>query len=165
MSSPHAAPASKQPRNPESIPPQERSLSPEWIHAITTLMGHPMSSEFGQKIRKYVFHQGIHDYTDLVITWDPTELGENRNLQKYEESDGFITPLQSNTVKQLISLINYMLHLICQERPTDQMFNAFYYLLGEQWFNLTAHDMKSTLVNSVLDNHRSQQPQEHLCPW
>ena len=29
-------------------------------------------------------------------------------------------------------------------------------MLGEQWFNLTAHDMRSALVNAVLENHRFQ---------
>ena len=43
MSSPQAAPAPQKPENPESIPAQERSLSSEWIHAITNLMGHPMT--------------------------------------------------------------------------------------------------------------------------
>ena len=31
----------------------------------------------------------------------------------------------------------------------------FYFLLKDQWFNLTAHDMRSTLVNAVLEHHRS----------
>ena len=103
-----------------------------------------------------VFSQVILDYTNLVITWDPIEFEENRHLQKYEESDGSISYLQSNTVKQLIGLRNYMIQLISQKRPADQKYNAFYFILGEQWFNLTAHDMRSTLVNAVLENHRSK---------
>ena len=156
MSSPQAAAAPQQPENPESIPSQGSSLSPEWIHAITNLMGYPMTLEIGQAIQKWVFSHGILDDTNVVITWDHIEFGENRNLQKYEESDGSITYLQSNTVKQLIGLINYMIQLINQKRPADQKYNAFYYILGEQWFNLTAHDMRSALVNAVLENHRSQ---------
>ena len=77
MSSPQAAPALQQPENPESIPAQERSLSPEWI---TNILSHPMTSEIGQRIQKWVFYQGILDYTNLVITWDPIDFGENRNL-------------------------------------------------------------------------------------
>ena len=95
-------------------------------------MGHPMTSEIGQRIQKWVFSQGILNYTNLVITWDPIEFGENRNLQKYEESDCFITYLQSNTVKQLIGLINYMIQLSSQKSPADQDYNAFYFILGEQ---------------------------------
>ena len=45
MSLIHTSPA---PLVPERIPSQESSLSPEWIHAITTLMGHPLSSEPGK---------------------------------------------------------------------------------------------------------------------
>ena len=117
-----------------------------------------MTSQIGQRIQKWVFYQGILDYTDLVITWNPIEFGENRNLQKYEDSSGSITHLQSNTVtvKQLITLINYVIQLISQKRPADQKYNTFYLILDEQWFNLTAHQMRSTLVNAVLENHRTE---------
>ena len=70
MSSPQAAPATQQPENPESIQVQERSLSPEWIHAITNLLSHPMTSEIRQRIQKWVLYQGILDYTNLVTQWD-----------------------------------------------------------------------------------------------
>ena len=158
MSSPQAAPAPQQPESPESIPAQEGSLSPEWIHAITNLLSHPITSEIGQRIQKWVFYQGILDYIDLVITWDPIEFGENRNLQKYEDSNGSITHLQSSTVNQLTCLINYMIQLISQKRPADQKNTTFYFILDDQWLNLTAHDMRLTLVNAVLENHRSQVP-------
>ena len=49
-----------------------------------------------------------------------------------------------------------MILLISQDRPADQKYNAFYYfILGEQRFNLRAHDMRTALVNAVLENHRS----------
>ena len=112
-----------------------------------------MASENGQKIKKWIFYQALFDYTDLVIT---IEFAENRNLQKYEDSNGNITHLQCNTVKQLISLMNYMIHPIKQDRPADQRYNAYYFILDEQWLSLTVHDMRSTLVNAVLENHRSQ---------
>ena len=48
-----------------------------------------------------------------------------------------------------------MLQLIRQSRPADQTYNAFYYITDEQ-ANLTAHDMRSALVNAVLENHGSQ---------
>ena len=91
-----------------------------------------------------------------MITWDPIQFEENRHLQKYEEPDGSITYLQTSTVKQLIGLKNYMILLISQNRPAHQKYIAFYFILGEQWFNLTAHDMRTALVNAVLENHRSQ---------
>ena len=77
-----------------SIPAQEESLSPEWIHAIVNLLSHSITSEIGQRIKKWILYQGIHDNTDLVITWDPIELREIGNLQKYEDSNGNITYLQ-----------------------------------------------------------------------
>ena len=84
-----------------------------------------MTSEIGQRIQKWVFYKGILDCTDLVITWSPIEFGEIRNLQKCEDSNDSITYLQSNTVKQLISLINYMIQLISQQRPVDQKFKNY----------------------------------------
>ena len=156
MSSPEAVPAPQQPESPESIPAQEESLSPEWVHAITNLLSHTITSEIGQKITKWIFYQALFDYTNLVITWDPIEFEENRNLQKYENSNGNITHLQCNAVKQLTSLMNYMIHLIKQDRPAGQRYNAYYFILDEQWFSQTVHDMRSTLVNAVLENDRSQ---------
>ena len=84
------------------------------------------------------------------------EFEENRHHQKYEESDESIIYLQTNTVKKLVGLKNYMLLLISQNRPADQDYDAFDFILGDQWFNLTAHDMRSVLVNAVLEIHRSQ---------
>ena len=68
MSTPQASSASLEPESPESIPSQESPLSPEWIHVITILMGHPLTSEIGQCIQKWILSQAILDYTDLVIT-------------------------------------------------------------------------------------------------
>ena len=80
---------------------------------------------------------------------DTIEFGENRNLKKYHDSNG-------NTVKQLTGLINYMIQLISKKRLENEKFDTFYFILEDQWFSLTAHDMRSTLVNAVLENHRSQ---------
>ena len=44
----HTPPASPVDR----IPSKEGTLSPEWTHAITTLMGHPLSSQTGKCIQK-----------------------------------------------------------------------------------------------------------------
>ena len=49
MSTMHTSPA---PIVPDKIPSQESPLSTEWIHVITTLMGHPLSSEPGKYIQK-----------------------------------------------------------------------------------------------------------------
>ena len=119
-------------------------------------MGHPLISEIGQRIQKWILSQAILDYTDLVITWDPIQFEDNRHLQTYEEPDGSITYLQTNTVNQRIGLRNYMILLISQNRPSNQKYNAFYFILGEQWFNLTAHDMRTALVSAVLENHSYQ---------
>ena len=157
MSTLQASSAPLEPESPESIPSQESPLSPGWIHAITILMGHQLTSETGQCIQKWILSQAILDYTHLVrLTWDPVQFEDSRHHQKYEETNGSIAYLKTNTVKQLVSLRIYMLLLISQDRPADQKYNAFYFILGEQWFKVTAHDMRTVLVSAVLENHRSQ---------
>ena len=68
MSSPQAAAASQQPVNPEANPYQGNPLHPGWIHAITNLLSHPLTSETGQKLHKWVLNQSFLDHTDLVVT-------------------------------------------------------------------------------------------------
>ena len=46
--------------------------------------------------------------------------------------------------------------LINKERPADQKCYVLYFILDDQWFNLTAHDMKTALVNAGLEYHGSQ---------
>ena len=53
MSTMQTSPA---PLLPDSIPFQESPPSPEWIHAITTLMGLPWSSEPGKCIQKWILY-------------------------------------------------------------------------------------------------------------
>ena len=49
-----------------------------------------------------------------------------------------------------------MILLISQDRPADQNYNLFYFILGEQLFKLTAIDMKTAMINELLENPRSQ---------
>ena len=71
MSSPQAAATTQEPESSESIPSQGSPLSPEWIHAITNLMGQPLTSEIGQRIQKWILRQAAksHDVSDIL---DPT---------------------------------------------------------------------------------------------
>ena len=85
ISSPQASSVPQEPASPESIPSQESPLSPEWIHAITNLISHPLTSDPGKYVQKWILYQGILDYTDFVTTWDPIQFGNNSHLQKYEE--------------------------------------------------------------------------------
>ena len=57
-----------------------------------------------------------------------------------------------------------MILLISQNRPADQKYNALYFVLGEQWFNLTAHDMRTALSLQHWKIIDPRQPLEHLCP-
>ena len=54
--------------------------------------------------------------------------------------------------------------LINQNRPVDQKYNTFYFILDEQWFNLTAIDMKSALINEMLEILDPRQLLEPLSP-
>ena len=74
----------------------------------------------------------------------------------YQETDGSLAYLKSHTVRKLVSLMNYMSLLIRQDRPNAQKHNPLYLISGNQLFKLTAHDMKSALVNEKLENHGFQ---------
>ena len=108
-------------------------MSPGWRHAITIIMGHPLKSEVGQKLQKWVLYHLIHDPTGFWLSWDPTDPEDIRLLQKYAESDGSIVYLPSNLVKNLIGLWYYKNLLIKQDRPADEKYNKLYYLMDEQW--------------------------------
>ena len=141
---------------PDRIPSKGSILSPEWTHAITTIMGHPLSSESGKFIQKWILYHAIQDPLDFLIYWDPTDPDDIKLLQKYVESNGSVVYLPSSTVKSLIKLWNYIYLLIKRERPVDQKCNVLYFLQDDQWFNLTAHDMKRTLVNAGMEYHKPQ---------
>ena len=74
----------------------------------------------------------------------------------YQETDGSLAYLKGHTVRKLVSLMKYMSLLIRQDRPNVQKHNLLYFISGNQLFKLTAHDMKSALVNEKLENHASQ---------
>ena len=46
--------------------------------------------------------------------------------------------------------------LINKGKSVDQKCNSQYFFQDDQWFNLTAHDMKRTLVNAGMKYHRPQ---------
>ena len=54
----HTPPA---PPVPDRIPSKGSILSHEWTHAITTIMGHPLSSESGKCIQKWILYHAIQD--------------------------------------------------------------------------------------------------------
>ena len=94
MCTPQASLAPLVPESPECTPSQKSPLSPGWIHAITILMGYPLTSEPEKCTQKWILSLGILDYTDLVITWDPIQFEDNRHLQEYEETNGSIAYLK-----------------------------------------------------------------------
>ena len=147
---------SAEPLVPDKIPSQESPLSPEWTHAITTLMGHPLSSEPGKHIKKWIIYHRIHKYTVFALKWNPTQFKLDINLQMYQETDGSLAYLKGHTVRKLVSPMKYMSLLIRQDRPNAQKHNLIYFISGNQLFRLTAHDMKSALINEKLENHGSQ---------
>ena len=147
---------SPEPLVPDKISSQESPLSPDWTHAITILMGHPLSSVPGKHIKKWIIYHGIHKYTMFALKWNPTQFKLDIHLQMYQETDGSLAYLKSHTVRKLVSLMKYMSLLIRQDRPNAHEHNLLYFISGNQLFKLTAHDMKSALVTEKLENHGSQ---------
>ena len=109
MSTMHTSPV---PLALDRIPSQESPLSPEWIHAISIILGHPLTSEVGRNMQQWIIYQANLSYIKFAFNWDSIQFEENKQLQKYEETNGSISYLQSNTVKQLVSLKIYMILLI-----------------------------------------------------
>ena len=148
---------SPEPLVPDKIPSQESPLSPEWTHAINTiLMGHPLSSEPGKHIKKWIIYHRIHKYTMFALKWNPTQFKLDIHLQMYQETAGSLAYVKGHTVRKLVSLMKHMSLLIRQDRPDAQKHNPLYFISGNQLFKLTAHDMKSALVNEKLENHGYQ---------
>ena len=138
------------------IPPKGSIISPEWAHAITTMMGHPLSSESGNSIQKWILYHAIRDSINFWLYWDPTDPYDIKLLQEYVASNGSVVYLPSSTIKSLISLWNYMNLLIEKGKSVDQKCTSQYFPPDDQWFNLTAHDTKRTLVNAGMKYHRPQ---------
>ena len=137
------------------ISPKGSILSPEWTHAITTIMGHPISSESRKSIQKWILYHAIREPIDFWLYWDPTDPYDIKLLQEYVGINGSVVYLPSSTINSLISLWNYMNLLINMGKSVDQKCNAQFFQ-DDQWINLTAHDMKRALVNAVMKYHRPQ---------
>ena len=120
----HTPPA---PIVPVGIPPKRSILSPEWTHAITTIMGHPLSSESGKSIQKWILYHTIRHPIYFGLYWDPTDPYDIKLLQEYVGSKGSVAYLPSSTIKRLIGLRNYMNLLINKGKSVDQKCNAPYF--------------------------------------
>ena len=95
-------------------------------------------------------------YTKFALRSDPIQFEDNKHLQKYEETNGSISYLKSNIVKQLVSLKIYMILLICQDRPAGQNYHPTHFIKDEQLFKLAAIDLKAALINEMFENPRSK---------
>ena len=178
MSTPPVSPVLEEPESPKSTssletprsipslnstPPLDNLLSPGWIHAITTLMGHPLKSEVGQVLQKWVLYNLIQDSTNFWLSWDPSDPEDIRLLQKYAENEGSIAYLPSTLVKNLIGLWDFMNLLIKQDSPDDEKYNKLYYLMDEQWTKLTSYDMRSALIDEKQEKQNSHMPPASPC--
>ena len=92
----------------------------------------------------------------FALRWDPIQFEDNKHLQKYEETNGSISDLKSNTVKKLVSLKIDMILLISQDRHAGRNYNPTRFIKGEQLFKLTAIDLKTALINEMFENPRSK---------
>ena len=138
-------------------------------HSSPATIRSPMNLELASfKKSMVLLDHDIADPTNFWLSWDPTDYEDIRLLQKDTESIGSVINLPSSTVENLISLWDYMNILIKQMRPADQKYNKFYYFIDEQWLRLTAHDMRSALVDMKLDKqstyttHTSTSPMPHF---
>ena len=56
-----------------SSTPQKHPVSPQWIHAITILLDHRLTSEPGQHIQEWIIYQANLSYTKFAFKWDPKQ--------------------------------------------------------------------------------------------
>ena len=112
---------------PVRIPPKGSILSPEWTHAITTIMGHPLSSESGNCIQKWILYHAIQTPIDFWLYWDPTDPDDIKLLQEYVGSNGSVVYLPYSTFMSLTSLLDCMNLLIKKGKSVDQKCNALYF--------------------------------------
>ena len=116
------------------------------------------NQKLGKCSKKWVQYQLIHDPTEFLLSWDPSDPEDFRLLQKYAESDGSIAYLPSNLTKYLVCLWDFMNLLMMQDKPDGET-NKLYYLMDEQWTKLTAHDMRSALIDEKEGKQNS-----HISP-
>ena len=90
----------------------------------------------------------------LLALLGPSDPEDIRLLQNFAEHDGSIAYLPSNLAKNLVSLWDYMNLLMKQDRPDGEN-NKLYYLMAEQWTKLTAHDMRSALIDDKKEKQNS----------
>ena len=119
-------------------------------------MGHPLSSESGKSIQKWILYHAIQDPIEFWLYWDPTDPYDIKLLQEYVGSNGSVVYLPGSTIKSLICLWNYMNLLIKKGKSVDEKCTAQYFFQDDQWFNLAGHDMRRTLVNAGMKYHRPQ---------
>ena len=84
--------------------------------------------------------------------------------QNYAENDGSIAYLPSNLAKNLVSLWEFMNLLMKQDKPDGEN-NKLYYPMDEQWSKLTAHDMRSALIDEKQgkqNSHKSSAVPSHM---
>ena len=92
-----------EPQVQDKISSQESPLSPEWTHANTILMGHPLASEPRKHIKKWIIYHRIHKFTMFALKWNPTQFKLDIHLQMYQETDGSLAYLKGYTVRNLLA--------------------------------------------------------------
>ena len=105
-----------------------------------------LSSDLG--LSKYVnqhSHLNLSRNVHLSVLYD-------LDFNKYEETNGTISYLKSNTAKQLVSLKIYMILLISKDRPAGQKYHP-------------THDLKTAPINEMFENPRPKTTfcKPHFC--
>ena len=67
-------------------------------------MGHPLSSEPGKHIKKWIIYHRIHKYTMVALKWNPTQFKLDIHMQMYQETDGSLAYLKGHTSGNLLAL-------------------------------------------------------------
>ena len=128
---------------------QNISVSTQWEHSITNLLGHAPTSEPVIALRQWVHHQGVENHLDL-LSWEEEEVKANPTQQVFSLDDhGQNSYLRTNQTKQICGLITYMKHVLSEYMSTGVRPEPFHPFSPEEWSHHTSTMMRTFLVQHL----------------
>ena len=125
------------------------SISTQWEHSITNLLGHAPTTESGIALRQWVHHQGVENHLDL-LSWEEEEVEANATQQVFSLDDhGQGSYLRTNQTKQICGLIIYMKHVFSEYMSGGVRPDPFHIFSSEEWSQQTSTMMRTFLVQHV----------------
>ena len=128
---------------------QNISVSPQWEHSLTNLLGHDPTTEPGIALRQWIHHQSVENHLDL-LSWDEDEVKANPTQQVFSLDDhGQGSYFRTNQTKQICGLITYMKHVFSEYMAGGVRERPFHIFSSEEWSKQTSTMMRLFLVQKL----------------